>query len=233
MLDTANTGERRRLVAQLASRGIPTSKIAARLGVPVNVIRTDRVYLSTIPTSDKPVASGGPIVQEKAPKYQRMNREERLATNKYKKLPEVTAKRRAAVIEMCREGKTDTMIAKALGVTATTVARDRKRLGIAPIDFSEPTVARRKKVKKMMEQGIRLAQISRTLGVATTTIQKDAEALRGKPVPQSVRAAQNREYVRKRLADNVTSAQIARELNVSQGSVWRYKQIIAEEDAAS
>lgn len=226
MLDSTNALERRRLVALLAGRGVPTTKIAAHLGVPVNVVRTDRMHLST-------TIIDVPDELEKKRKYIPMSREERLATNKLKLQPEVVAARRAAVPKLYAKGMTDTEIGKALGVTATTVARDRKKLGIAPLDFTKPTVMRQEKVKDMLAKGITQAEIARTLGVAIPTVHNDVRSLYGKPVPQSVKAARNREVVRKLLTENKTAAQIARELNVSETSVWRYKRQIAEEDAAS
>ena len=217
---------RRELVSTLVGKGMPTNKIAARLGVPANVVRSDRLFLSTPSPTDEPVHADKRTYP--------MSRDERLAKSRYEKLPEVTAKRHAAVREMCAAGKKDSEIALELGVSTTTITRDRRRLGIEPKDFTEPTKVRREAVKKMLESGIRKAEMARRLNVAITTILNDCVVLAGKPVRQSVIAAQRRERVREMTATGkVPIAHIARELGVSEMTVRRYLQTIAEEDSAA
>lgn len=226
MLDSSIATRRRELVSTLVGRGMPTTKIAAQLGVPANVVRSDRLFLSApAPTEVKTSGSG-------ARPYP-MSREERLAKSRYEKLPEVTAKRRAAVREMCAAGKKDSEIAIELGVSTTTITRDRRRLGLARKDFSEPTVARREAVKEMLESGITKAEMARRLNVAITTILKDCDSLGGESVSQRVRAVQNREKVRGMVAAGMPIPEMARELKVAEWTVRRYLKTIAEQDSAA
>lgn len=225
MLDTANAHKRRELVSTLVQRGVPTTKIASHLGVPVTVVRSDRLFLSTqepLPDTDQ---------REKNSRKAPLSREDRRAANNYQKLPEVVAKRRTAVIKLYAEGKTDNQISIELGVSPTTIARDRVRLGIPPKDFTINRTERLEKVDKMLSEGKSKSEIARTLGVHVATVIKDSEKLMGKPVPQSVKAAARRAIVRQRIAENHSVKSIAKELGVAENSVRRYLETIAQEDS--
>jgi IS30 family transposase len=224
MLDSSNALLRRQLVSTLVNRGVPTTKIAAHLGVPISVIRSDRVFLSTqTPLEPKEQKVD---VKRKAP----LSREARREANRYQKIPEVVAARRASVMELCAEGKTDIEIAGELGVSPATVVRDRVRLGIPPKDFYVARVERRKKVEEMMREGVRKTDIAKALGVNKMTIFKDCEALFGRPVPMSVRAAERRARVREMREAKVPVIQIARTLGVVEMTIRRDLETIAKED---
>lgn len=225
MLDSTNALQRRQIVSTLASRGVPTTKIAAHLGVPVSVVRTDRVFLSTqLPPDDGEKKTN---VRGKHP----LSREARLAANRYQKIPEVAAARRASVMGLCADGMTDIEIAAELGVSPATVVRDRVRMGIPPKDFNVARVQRRGKIEQMLSDGVKKADMARILGVSHTTITKDCEALVGKPVPQRVRAAERRVRVREMREAKIPVIQIARALNVAEMTIRRDLEIIAKEDS--
>jgi DNA-binding NarL/FixJ family response regulator len=221
MLDSTNALQRRQLVATLVKAGIPTIKIAARLGVPVSVVRTDRILISSEKDREPKETNG-----KKPP----LSREARCEANRYQKIPEVVAARRASVVELCAEGKTDIEIAAELGVSPATIVRDRVRLGIPPKDFYVARVERRKKVEEMMREGVRKTDMAKALGVNKMTIFKDCEAIFGRPVPMSVRAAERRVRVREMRAEKATIIQIARSLNVADMTIRRDLEIIAKED---
>lgn len=223
MLDSTNALQRRQIVATLVNAGLPTVRIAARLGVPISVVRTDRVFLSGQKAYEPKETNG---------KNQPLSREARREANRYQKLPEVVAARRASVIKLCNEGKTDTEIAADLGVSPATIVRDRVRLGIEPKDFDTARVERRKKVEEMVNDGIRKTDIARTLGVNKMTVLKDCDFLFGKPVSMTVRAANRRVIVREKMAENIPVIQIARLLNVAEMTIRRDLEVIAKEDAA-
>lgn len=226
MLDSTNALLRRQLISTLVTRGVPTSKIAAHLGVPISVVRSDRVFLSTqAPPEPKDL-------KVKNNRNTPLSREARLEANRYQKIPEVVAARRASVMELCTEGMTDIEIAAELGVSPATVVRDRIRLGIPPKDFNIARVQRRTEVERMLADGIRKADIARILGVSNATIMKDCAALVGKPVPMSVRAAERRVRVREMREAKIPVIQIARALNVAEMTIRRDLEIIAKEDAA-
>jgi DNA-binding CsgD family transcriptional regulator len=221
MLDSTNALQRRQLVATLVNAGVPTIKIAARLGVPVSVVRTDRIFISSQKDNEPDETKG-----KKPP----LSREARREANRYQKLPAVVAARRASVVELCAEGKTDIEIAAELGVSPATIVRDRVRLGIPPKDFYVARVERRKKVEEMMREGVRKTDMAKALGVNKMTIFKDCEAIFGRPVPMSVRAAERRVRVREMRAEKATIIQIARSLNVADMTIRRDLEIIAKED---
>lgn len=223
MLDSTNALQRRQIVATLVNAGLPTVRIAARLGVPISVVRTDRVFLSGQKAYEPKETNG---------KNQPLSREARREANRYQKLPAVVAARRASVMELCAVGKTDIEIAAELGVSPATVVRDRVRLGIPPKDFDTARVERRKKVEEMLHDGIRKTDIARILGVSKMTVLKDCEALTGKPVPMTIRAAQRRVIVREKLTEEKSVSQIARSLKVAEMTIRRDLEVIAKEDAA-
>lgn len=226
MLDSTNALLRRQLVSTLVNRGVPTTKIAAHLGVPISVIRSDRVFLSSqFPPEPEPTEPKFDI-KRKAP----LSREARREANRYQKIPAVVAARRASVMELCAEGMTDIEIAVELGVSPATIVRDRVRLGIPPKDFYVARVERRMKVEEMIADGVRKADMARILGVNKMTIFKDCEALVGKPVPMSVRAAERRVRVREMRAEKIPVIQIARALNVVEMTIRRDLEVIAKED---
>lgn len=221
MLDSTNALQRRQLVATLVNAGVPTIKIAARLGVPVSVVRTDRIFISSQKDNEPKETNG-----KKPP----LSREARREANRYQKIPAVVAARRASVVELCAEGKTDIEIAAELGVSPATIVRDRMRLGIPPKDFYVARVERRMKVEEMIADGVRKSEMARILGVNKMTIFKDCEALIGKPIPMSVRAAERRVRVREMRAEKLPVIQIARALNVAEMTIRRDLETIAKED---
>lgn len=225
MLDSTNALLRRQLVSTLVTRGVPTSKIAAHLGVPISVVRSDRVFLS-MQTPPEPKD-----LKVKNNRNTPLSREARLEANRYQKIPEVVAARRTSVMELCAEGMTDIEIAAELGVSPATVVRDRIRLGIPPKDFNIARVQRRTEVERMLADGIRKTDMARILGVSNATIMKDCAALVGKPVPMSVRAAERRVRVREMREAKIPVIQIARALNVAEMTIRRDLEIIAKEDS--
>jgi DNA-binding CsgD family transcriptional regulator len=204
MLDSTNALRRREMVALLASRGVPTVKIASKLGVPATVIRADRLALS-LPSPESLPA------EQPAPEILGMDQ------------------RREEVRRLCAQDMYDREIAKILGVSSMTVIRDRKALGIKPKKNPDVTVERRREVARLVSEGMNRKQIAKALGVHHGTVVEDCNALFGRSRDL---IAQRKELVRGMLARNTRVAEIAETLGVAEWTVRRYMKDIAAEAPA-
>ena len=110
MATAAAINERSALAVEFYSGGMSAEAIAVRLGVDADTVRRDLRRLG-VPTRRRGPTTGSPKIVFSVSEV---------------------VNRRARVRELAGLGKGDVEIARALGVSKTTIAADRRALGIAP-----------------------------------------------------------------------------------------------------
>lgn len=204
--------DRRKIVSVMVTKGVSTSSIARRIGVPVATVRKDRLVLS-VPNPDEVLR---PSVEEVAP-MRYFNSDKPLVS-----LDPVT--RQAEVAKMHAAGKRPFEIARSLMVSNMTVSRDMSALGIIIEDIAEEEVAnRRARVKELLDKGVHDKQIARELGISVMTVIRDRKFLGFTPsgIHREQAIVDRREQVKFMMGNGMSSSAIATTLGVTLMTVIR------------
>lgn len=151
---------------------------------------------------------------------------DRMQMNLVLQSPEIAINaRRAKVKEMIDSGANRKEIAKAVGVTGSTVSRDREALGYGPwIDAEAQEIEnRRKSVKELIDSGLTCKEIGVKLGVTSMTVIRDCEVLGITPKRSiagiAMAQAERRAAVRAEYEQGKTITEIADKLGIHRGTV--------------